>query len=280
MRSYTKSQAAFTLAGRRLFELGKVYFWTFTFVEVPRHDDGAMEAFHRALNAISEFYCDAVTGLRVCEIHPGGHGLHFHALIHERLSIHIVRRICARYGFGRIGVEEATEGAIAYLLPYLAPQADGFGRRRWAAFGPWRAPQCRDIVRESPFDVLLNRFRRVAPLRGKRDFPLVNRLWRAHILMDQREVELIFNEYVLARYRLAFTPERPSYSMEESLLRRRNFSDLDGVLPEKARKIGLTKVWPKLTMVPRLERVCIGLLPDGKPNTAEPLPVKHQNEAQ
>lgn len=150
---FTKTGAAFRLSVERLERsCPRLYFWTFTFVKVE-NDDAAMYFWKR-------FLCDGLLkiwpdcrGLRVVQVHPGGHGLHFHALLNKRLPVQIVRRLAARYHFGRIHVRRAREGDGAYLARYLSRSAGGIGKgaRKWAAVGGFRACRVRDIEPSSRF---------------------------------------------------------------------------------------------------------------------------------
>jgi len=153
MPLYTKSTAAFHLNCRNLVSEDGGYFWTFTFREVVKSDDGAMYAWDLFRQAWLKWFEQCFWGVRVVEVHPGGHGLHFHVIISRRVSVDITRRIASRYGFGRIHVLRCNQGAVAYLAKYLTKEdALPRGVRRWACFGE-RTERVRvsDVEVESDF---------------------------------------------------------------------------------------------------------------------------------
>jgi len=148
---YSKSQAAFTLSAKKLFEEHeRVYFWTFTFRKV-NHDWVCMNMWSQMLFELVRVHHGYMPGLRVAELHKS-HGIHFHALIALRVSVHVVRRVAKKYGFGRVHVKRATEGAIHYLVPYLSKERELMkGQRSWAAIGGFRPVRVRDIEVDSTF---------------------------------------------------------------------------------------------------------------------------------
>jgi len=185
----TRSQAAFRLSAERLWAPGfRVYFWTFTFRGVWA-DWEALARFRRFQDHLRKPVCDGGlgsewSGVRVAELHPGGHGVHFHMLVNRRLSIWIVQRIASCYGIGRISVELADQNQAnvsRYLSKYLSKGKEGpltkTGRRarRWAAVGPLRATRVSDLVNDSPMWV----FRRERGLGfiGYRYEHLLQRCW-------------------------------------------------------------------------------------------------------
>lgn len=136
----TKTQAAFCLSVKHLFETyGIVYFWTFTFVDV--HADWCYPTAWRALvTALGNRSGGLLGGLRVLEVHPGGHGLHYHALLNLRLPVDDVRRIAAPCGFGILQVKRAS-GPMAgfYLAKYLSKRSELYrGMHRWGRVGCFR----------------------------------------------------------------------------------------------------------------------------------------------
>jgi len=162
-----RSTAAFMHTVKPLFGYGKVYFWTFTFKKCLS-DDGAMFAWQLFLNQWRAYYEGRVCGVRVVEVHAGGHGLHFHCLITCRCSIHIVKRIACRFGFGRIGVVEADEGSMYYLALYLRKEREKMpGRRTWAAFGAIRTTRVHDVEVISAFHNRLRCARRAKLFAGQ-----------------------------------------------------------------------------------------------------------------
>jgi len=98
-------------------------------------------------------------GVRVVEVHPGGHGLHYHWVMRGRMDINVVREITTRCGFGRINIAQnengtirvVDEGAAAYLVKYLLKKGDKpVGARKWACIGTYEGVKTKDIVFDSP----------------------------------------------------------------------------------------------------------------------------------
>lgn len=149
---YSKTQAAFILSVKKLFEENtRCYFWTFTFREVmpdwyyPR----SWDVFIKSLNAV---YGNMIQGLRVLEVHPGGHGLHYHAIINKRVAVQIVRRFAARVGMGIVQVDTATEESAFYLAKYLCKSNPLWaGMRRWGTIGGFRQVKKNNIEIDSAF---------------------------------------------------------------------------------------------------------------------------------
>lgn len=137
----------------RLFDtFPKVYFWTFTWKEV-RCDDWYLYQWQNMVRDFQHHYGNKLVGLRVVEAAEGGHGLHFHALLTERFSIHIIKRLGRKYGLGRVAVVKVDEGAAWYLSKYMGkqslPLADN--TRRWGVIGGFPPTRCKDIKVESIF---------------------------------------------------------------------------------------------------------------------------------
>jgi len=86
-------------------------------------------------------------GVRVFEIHPGGHGLHAHWVMRGYMDWHVVSDCAKRAGFGRVHVDPkpVTKKTAYYLANYLAPSADLFGVRRWANIGTYDGIGGRDL---------------------------------------------------------------------------------------------------------------------------------------
>lgn len=158
----TKSAAAFTMSAERFFDEYKtVYFWTFTFKDVPYSDEAAMEdwdTLHKRLKRHFPF----LKGIRVCELHRY-HGIHFHCFINVRIPIRRVFRIIRGSGhlvghnryldFGRMSVVKCDPETIGYLAKYMRKQYTNkhwFGRRRrWGTIGGYEQVRCSDLVYES-----------------------------------------------------------------------------------------------------------------------------------
>jgi len=148
----SKSQAAFVMSARKFFATRRVvYFWTFTFKKVWP-DWYYMTAWNKFQTDLKNHFAGFVQGLRVIEIHPGGHGLHFHAIIDRRLSVHTMRRFGRRVGMGRMQVEVATPGAAEYLAKYLAKRNMlSKGMRKWGTIGGFKGVKTKDVVVDSIF---------------------------------------------------------------------------------------------------------------------------------
>ncbi|MDD2710341.1 MAG: hypothetical protein PHV34_20360 [Verrucomicrobiae bacterium] len=136
----TKSKAAFLANCDRLFEIGNVHFWTFTFPDVKDVKD-ASACWKRLVDWFTRAYRGQAMGVRVYELHKE-HGLHVHALIVGRYDVNLVRTAAQRYGFGRIFVEKCRDSHSGeYLGKYLGKgrREDCLrGKRVWAVFGIWK----------------------------------------------------------------------------------------------------------------------------------------------
>lgn len=106
---------------------------------------------------------DLVRGLRyqavrVFELHPGGHGLHVHAVTPYWYPVDRVREITTRHGFGRINVISIPSSRAGYVCKYLRKQRwrlypELRGMRLWACVGrssDWRGVSCKNVVYDSP----------------------------------------------------------------------------------------------------------------------------------
>jgi len=144
-----KSQAAFLMSCDRLFEQWpRPYFWTFTFTKVwsDWFYPASWAAFIRDLQNV---HGGLVCGVRVIE--PGEeHGLHYHAILNMRISVHIVRRLAKRYDIGRVQVQRCDYGAALYLSQYLGKQVRLFGGiHKWGCVGGFRGVRVRDVEIDS-----------------------------------------------------------------------------------------------------------------------------------
>jgi len=94
-------------------------------------------------------------GVRVIEPHPGGHGLHFHWVMHGFMPVHVIRKLATACGFGRIDVnpDPVSNRVASYLAKYLVKSrkdsSDVFGVRRWACIGDYDGVKTNDVVDES-----------------------------------------------------------------------------------------------------------------------------------
>lgn len=150
----TRSEAAFHLSCEKLFdENDNIYFWTFTFTDVL--DDWIYsyrwKGFARTLCQC--LYGGTLLGLRVIEPHES-HGLHYHALLNQRVWVRMVRRIGKRWGIGRVHVEKADRDTARYLAKYLRKGAFNSPVRlsKWGTVGGFKAVRVQDIIVESGFN--------------------------------------------------------------------------------------------------------------------------------
>lgn len=123
-------------------ETGEMYFWTFT-LPVKLHPVDAAASWRDLLRELVR-RCDFY-GVRVFELHPGGHGLHVHVMTNRFFHVSSVRACCRKFGWGRIHVEEFDtsdiESACGYMTKYLTKQVKMWhgekltGLRWWSVFG-------------------------------------------------------------------------------------------------------------------------------------------------
>lgn len=159
-----KSQAAFRASMRTMFDLSekkRPYFWTFTLAKklsVP----AAFRAWRDFVAALMRYGSSGgkhtIYGLRVAELHPNGHGLHFHCVLNRHIPIHAIRQRAEHYGFFWIDVRRTllgdASGIADYLTKYLTKAGrpeELKGRRLWAPIGKWETTKVRNIVVESEF---------------------------------------------------------------------------------------------------------------------------------
>jgi len=107
----------------------KMYLWTFTWAE-PHCSDYYMKCWEKLCKCFRKEW-PLLKGLRVAEMHPGSfanfgesHGLHIHALLNERVSIHRLKQLSDRCGFGRIHVVRCDKNGAYYLSKYLTKKAE------------------------------------------------------------------------------------------------------------------------------------------------------------
>lgn len=149
----TKSEVAFRMSAARLFEENrKVYFWTFTFTEI--WEDWV---YSRQWARFWRAFCDStnffIGGLKVVELHPGGHGIHYHCLLNKRLPVSEIRRIGKRFGVGRVHVVAANKGAGEYLAKYLSKRETGLSKhiRKWSTVGGFEGVKVANIEVDTDF---------------------------------------------------------------------------------------------------------------------------------
>lgn len=155
-----RSCSAFRFSAEKLYEeTGELYFWTFTFREVPESDEWALGAWKKFCERGKRDW-SKIHGLRVIELHKL-HGMHFHVLLNKRFPIERVFNLAWPLGFGRIEVHRVEEweggfkGLIDYLSAYLTKSyasTHWIGRRRrWGTLGGFQGTRCKDLEYDTPF---------------------------------------------------------------------------------------------------------------------------------
>ena len=125
------------------------YLWTFTFREclpIPEACARWMVLQHELVRIVG------FIGVRVYELHPGGHGLHIHVVTSGRHNVKAVRHFSDASGFGRIHVKPIPAASADYIAKYLtkarrAPELKG--RRLWACLG-FKGSKVADCELDSP----------------------------------------------------------------------------------------------------------------------------------
>lgn len=116
-----------------------VYLWTFTTADSPSPAECSL----RWKQAVSQLTRKlGFFGVRVFEMHPGGHGMHVHLVTSKRFDVSAVRVITTRAGFGRIHVKSIPSCHASYIAKYLSKQRKSDsettlprGVRSWAIVG-------------------------------------------------------------------------------------------------------------------------------------------------
>ena len=150
----TKSKTAFLFSAQGLpvSRNGHLYMWTFTFAEALDVSEGRRRwsVFLRTLRKRKKYL--SFHGLRVFELHPGGHGLHIHVVTSCYLQVTDVRALWQQCGGGRVHVLPIPAERAAYLGKYLrkAGRPECFkGVKMWAAFGGQPHTKVKDVMVES-----------------------------------------------------------------------------------------------------------------------------------
>lgn len=113
-------------------------------------------------------------GVRVTEVHPNGHGIHFHWIIRGRLSLALVRKCAKKAGFGHVFIARDTSGrfravdggAAGYVAKYLSKGDKLTGTRAWACIGDYNGTKTRDIEFDSQSNRVFREAYREAKLAG------------------------------------------------------------------------------------------------------------------
>lgn len=152
----TKSKMAFQFSCDSIPQnrKGHLYFWTFTFAEVLDVAEARQcwSRFLRSLRKRKLRHGLDFQGLRVFELHPGGHGLHIHVLTHCFLYVNEVRALWRSCGGGRLHALPIPANRAAYAGKYLRKSGRPScfkGVRLWAAFGGMEHTKVKEVRIES-----------------------------------------------------------------------------------------------------------------------------------
>jgi len=155
------------------------YMWTLTFAKV--YPDSWCGNMHARL--VRHLQNDAkrgdlggceFAGVRVTEVHPGGHGIHFHWIMRGKLPLHRVRKRAKECGFGHIFIardgrnrfRQVDEGAAGYVAKYLTKGDKLAGVRSWACIGSYDGTKTKDIEFDSQQNRVFRSAYRTAKLAG------------------------------------------------------------------------------------------------------------------
>lgn len=143
----TREQWALVFSMERLASVtGELYQWLFTFKDVHClwHYP---QIWHRFQFDLEHHVPVGCLGIRVLELHPGGHGVHYHCAFSDRIDARSVWRVARKHGMNWISGKRwhgPPETLGLYLAKYLGK---GFKRRlpvqirRWG--GIFGMPCCR-----------------------------------------------------------------------------------------------------------------------------------------
>ena len=153
-----ESRFALEFSVERLLACGDgsgLYFWTFTRRKCE-NVRRVREEWNKALTYIRRAlprFC----GVRVFELHPGGHGLHVHIVTNGHFRVEVIRKALRRTGWGRIHVKHLKKDRARALAGYVAKYVSKGvrppclkGWRLWSAFGPFEHCACKDVFYDSP----------------------------------------------------------------------------------------------------------------------------------
>ena len=131
---------------------GGFLLWTFTFVEVLDVDvaRGRWSLFLKHFRSAQKCWRVRMSGLRVFELHPGGHGLHVHVVTNRFWGVNRIRRLwqLSSIGGGRVHVLPIPVERAKYAGKYLRKQGrpECFqGVRMWSSFGGGEYCRVRDV---------------------------------------------------------------------------------------------------------------------------------------
>jgi len=157
-RAEKKSCVAFLMSCQKLFGgRDRIYYWTFTWRKC-QPDWYYPKDWNVLMRTLQTHYGGFLQGLRVLEVHPGkeglSHGLHYHALVNQRMSVHVVGKLCERLGMGWPTVETKAVNfnTSFYLAKYLSKKTDLWpGMHRWGTIGGFRQCKVNNLEIDSAF---------------------------------------------------------------------------------------------------------------------------------
>lgn len=151
---HSRSRTAFGFSADRLpvNRKGHLYLWTWTFAELVAVPDARKRwsVFLKKFRRMKKYF--GFQGLRVFEMHGGGHGLHIHVITANYLFVNDVRALWRSCGGGRIDVQPIPFERRHYIGKYLSKSGRPEclkGARLWDTFGGLEAVRCKDIEYQS-----------------------------------------------------------------------------------------------------------------------------------
>jgi len=176
-----RSALAFWYSLIDLVEHDTCYFWTVTAKTlVPDSWFGNMHALfiremHNASRRgeIHEWW----GGLRVFEPHPGGHGLHSHLVLRNRMPWKVVKSCAEKAGLGRVNVhpQRVELPLVRYLCKYLMKGGKEMaGVRRWRCVGTYEGCKKNDIVFSGTRADRIKQLAAINRVKGMHRFPAYN----------------------------------------------------------------------------------------------------------
>jgi hypothetical protein len=150
----SKTKCAFNFSAECLkpSRSGHLYMWTFTWGEVLDTKEARLRWSHFLRLVRMRARHRELAGLRVFQMHPGGHGLHVHLATGCYLYVNHIRALWRACGGGRIHVLPIPPSRVGYLARYLSRSGRPFclkGARLWSKFGKFEATRVRDVKIES-----------------------------------------------------------------------------------------------------------------------------------
>jgi len=112
----SKRSISFEMSFDRYFKgFASCYLWTITLPIVCSTDE-----FRDRWNRMQIYMRrKGWSGIRVYELHPGGHGWHVHLVTRSRIDVNEFRIVAHQAGFGRVHVKRIPVSAGKYIGKYL-----------------------------------------------------------------------------------------------------------------------------------------------------------------